>query len=121
MPLSILVVDFSQAVRDSFEILGKAKGYDVMSAATARLGLECAMVDHPDVVVASCKLPDMPGVELVRLIKSRAAPPPLVFTYTGAHLLRDAALQAGADAFVLKPHVEELLVLLEQRAARTAG
>lgn len=61
-----------------------------------------------DVVVLDFGLPDLDGVHVIRA--ARACPAvPAVVVFTGYHRLKDDAEEAGCDAFILKPDVDELL------------
>jgi DNA-binding response OmpR family regulator len=61
---------------------------------------------RPNVVVLDLGLPDTAGADVVRRIREQGEARIVVFS--AWHRLRDAALAAGADAFVLKPDVDTL-------------
>jgi two-component system, NtrC family, response regulator HydG len=71
-----------------------------------------------DVVVTDLKMPGMPGMEVLRLVKSRS-PDTEVVVMTGYGTVESAvdAMKAGAYEYILKPFPNETVVLLLSRIA----
>jgi DNA-binding response OmpR family regulator len=81
-------------------------GYDVMKAGTLEEARELALKRKPDVVVLDCRLPDGDGLELAASWRNHATMktvPIIVLTAFSARQDLEAALLAGADAFLVKP------------------
>jgi CheY-like chemotaxis protein len=86
-----------------------------------QLGLDLAGEHHPDLVLLDLHLPDMPGQEVLRRLRSNpklAEIPVVVLSADARPSLIEQLLQQGARAFLTKPlDVRELLGLLDDVAA----
>jgi DNA-binding response OmpR family regulator len=81
-------------------------GHEVMDAGTLADARRLAAERKPDVVVLDCRLPDGDGLELARAWRSDPTMknvPIIVLTAFSARQDVEAALLAGADAFLVKP------------------
>jgi two-component system cell cycle response regulator len=102
----ILIADTSSASRILLRARLTEARYTVTVAATGAEVMAALRVDRPDLLIADERLPDLDGVTLQR--KLRADPalarlPVILLTKTGADAARIAALEAGADEFLVKP------------------
>ena len=79
------------------------EGHDVESAATAMEGLELAMKGQPELVILDLGLPDLDGIELLRMIRAVSQVPVIVATARGADDMVIKTLDAGADDYLVKP------------------
>jgi DNA-binding NarL/FixJ family response regulator len=118
-PTRVLIVDDSAHAREGlrallrtwseFEIAGEAAN----ALDALRLVAECL----PDVVLMDLQMPGLDGVQATRLIKQQW-PAVTVVVLTMYVTEQNAALAAGADAFVLKEAApERLLAALGMRSA----
>ncbi|MFL6239546.1 MAG: ATPase, T2SS/T4P/T4SS family [Actinomycetes bacterium] len=85
---------------------------DVDAVTTASAALHRVSEKDYDVAVIDQGLPDLSGIELIRLLRSEvgtALLPLLLFTGQDGDDLEDTARNAGADDFVIKPADPELL------------
>lgn len=113
-PLVVLIED-DEGLRDALSLVLRARGYRVAAAASAGEATGLLEADAPDAVVADLGLPDSSGPRLVAALRS-AAPGARLVVLTGqeGESLRRGCLDAGADAFVVKPTgAAELAALLE--------
>jgi DNA-binding response OmpR family regulator len=97
----VLIVDDEPHLRLLYEMELKRAGFDTMSAANAKQGLECMSAAHPDLVVLDILMPDMDGVETLQRIRDcdRAIP---VVVNTAYGNYRKNYLTWVADAWVTK-------------------
>ena len=79
------------------------EGHDVESAATAMEGLELAMKGQPELVILDLGLPDLDGIELLRMIRAVSQVHVIVITARGADDVVIKTLDAGADDYLVKP------------------
>jgi DNA-binding NtrC family response regulator len=94
--------------------------YILVSACTARQGIDAAAREHPDVILLDITLPDMDGIQVLRHISAQALPPPVVMlTAMGAPRVVKEAILAGACDYVVKPY--ELAELLGALRTAVAG
>jgi CheY-like chemotaxis protein len=103
----ILVVDDDPDGRElAGEALGQA-GARVVTAASALEAIATAETEAPDVIVAEIGMPLVNGYELAQRLRRdpRTAAIPLVaLTAYGGAEAREAALQAGFQACMMKPY-----------------
>ena len=96
------------------------RGYDVSVAHDGRSAVEfCDKVDY-DVVVMDIMMPNLNGVEALKVLK-QADPSPEVIMLTGNATLQTAidAMKAGAYDYLTKPcKIEELDVLIRKASER---
>lgn len=102
----ILIADTSSASRILLRARLATARYAVSMAATGPEVMEALRRDRPDLLIADEALPGLGGVALLRAI--RAEPelsrlPVILLTETGEDAARIAALEAGADEFLVKP------------------
>lgn len=91
----------------------KHVGYEVVHAGTLAEAEQLARSRTPSIVVLDCRLPDGDGLELAqrwRKDPAMRAVPIIVLTAFSARQDVEAALLAGADAFLVKPASSEALL-----------
>ena len=80
----ILVIDNDvQTTKTVNEYLDQSKfNFEVLSAASAHLALEISNTVKPDIILANCEMPDMPGADLMQELKSntRTSDIPVILT-----------------------------------------
>ncbi|WP_155375760.1 response regulator transcription factor [Catellatospora vulcania] len=125
--VAVLVIEDDDRIRLSLTLALEDEGYTVSSAATAEEGLVRQRREPADTVLVDLMLPGIDGFECIRELR-RADDVPIVVVSA-----RDdthdivAALEAGADDYVVKPiAVKELTARLRAlrrraRAATAAG
>lgn len=99
---SILVVEDDPAIRSSLlRGLGE-HGHAVASAPTGLAGVQAVVDGGPDVVLLDLGLPDVDGLDVLRMVRAVSQVPVIVVTARdGADVVR--ALDTGADDYVIKP------------------
>ena len=101
--LTVLVIDDEIQIRRLLRITLEAAGITVVEADTGRIGLEEAARSHPDAVVLDLGLPDMGGLEVLKLLREWSKVPVLVLTVLAAEADKVSALDKGADDYLTKP------------------
>jgi two-component system, OmpR family, KDP operon response regulator KdpE len=109
-PAKILVVDDEPPIRKLLRMGLTAHGYDVLDASNGRIALEL-LAKKPQLVILDLGLPDIDGLELLRIIRHRQENLPIVvLSSRGDEAGKVAALDLGADDYVTKPFgMDELL------------
>lgn len=79
------------------------QGHDVESAPSGMEGLEMTIKGKPDLVLLDLGLPDLDGIELLRMIRAVSQVPVIVITARGADDVVVSTLNAGADDYLVKP------------------
>jgi CheY-like chemotaxis protein len=106
----ILVVERNPVVQRLERFFLEQAGYAVEFAADGKSALERARELRPNIVVTEIMVPVLDGLSLCRILKSEPATAHarvLIFSHLHAE---DRAREVGADAFLLKPFSEELLI-----------
>lgn len=111
----VLCVDDNEDTSFMLRTLLGATGYEVETAAGVAEALERARDESFDLFVIDNRYPDGTGAELCRALR-QARPATGVIFYTGAAYAADRqqGLAAGADAYIVKPAITELLDAVEQ-------
>ncbi len=118
MKKTILLVDDEEGIRKVLGITLSDKGYKVVTAENGREALQIFRKVRPSVVITDIKMPEMDGIELLRLIKQED-PDTEVIMITG-HGDLDLAIKSvkyEATDFVTKPINDEILEIALKRAA----
>ena len=109
-PLKILVIDDEPPIRKLLRMGLSTQGYQTIDAPNAKAALDL-MAEKPDLVILDLGLPDMQGLELLRMIRARNESVPIVvLSSRGDEAGKVQALDLGADDYVTKPFgMDELL------------
>jgi PAS domain S-box-containing protein len=125
----ILVVDDNEPGRYASGRVLRQAGFEITEAGTGGDALKRAAQDHPDLVLLDVRLPDIPGVEVCRRIKTSPDIGSTLVLQMSASAMdansRVAALEGGADAYITSPVDPAVLVatvrsLLRIRTAEQA-
>jgi two-component system, cell cycle response regulator len=114
----ILIADTSSASRILLQARLSEARYAVTMAATGAEVMAALRRDRPDLLIADERLPDLDGVTLLRQIRADPALarlPVILLTETGDDAARIAALEAGADEFLVKP-VDSIALMARVRS-----
>jgi len=107
-----LVVDDSKVIRKVARHILETLDFDVAEAGDGREALEHCQNTPPDVVLLDWNMPVMSGMEFLRALGQTQLShrPKVVFctTENGLAHIR-AAIEAGADEYVMKPFDRETL------------
>jgi two-component system chemotaxis response regulator CheY len=109
---SCLVVDDSKVIRKVARHILETLNFCVDEAEDGREALSRCQAQMPDVVLLDWNMPVMGGIEFLRTLRQGdyAIQPKVVFCTTendAAHIR--AAIDAGADEYVMKPFDRETL------------
>src|ERR1700687_2840378 len=109
-PLKVLVIDDEPPIRKLLRMGLSTQGYEILEAPNARTSLQL-LAQNPDLVILDLGLPDIQGLELLRMIRARNESVPIVvLSSRGDEAGKVQALDFGADDYVTKPlGMEELL------------
>lgn len=113
----ILVVDDDDTIRTTMKAILQDEGYIVDLASTGKEAIQKSQENNYNVALLDIRLPDMEGVELLKLLKD-GVPRTRKIMVTGYPSLQNAisALNKNADAYLLKPvDVEKLLNTVKQQ------
>ncbi|HVF19091.1 MAG TPA: ATPase, T2SS/T4P/T4SS family [Mycobacteriales bacterium] len=101
----VVIVDDDASVR-AFAMAALVDVADVIEAATAQEGLRICAVEKVDAAIIDLQLPDLSGIEIIRLLRADASTtllPLLLMTGSSDMAMLDEARRAGVDDVVAKP------------------
>jgi DNA-binding NtrC family response regulator len=113
----ILVVDDDENIRNTMKTILEDEGYIVDSAATGSEAVQKTQKSAYNIALLDIRLPDMEGVELLKLIKD-TVPRTRKIMVTGYPSMQNAiaALNKNADAYLIKPiDIENLLNIVKEQ------
>jgi len=115
------VIDDDEAMRQSLAFLLDTAGLSPLTYESAPQFLEALDSAPAGVIVTDIRMPEMTGLELVRRLKAKGAPHPVIMiTGHGDVPLAVEAMKAGVVDFLEKPFDDESL-LSAIRAAQNIG
>jgi len=125
---TILVVDDSPTIRRMVRTaLGSLSDITFAEAGSGLQAIETLAVQPVRAMVLDLNMPDMHGLDVLRFLRSHEQYrelPVMILTTRGDDTTRDAAIEAGASAYMTKPFsptalassVRELIAGANQRA-----
>ncbi len=125
-PRHAVVIEDDPQIRRFLRTVLPSEGFEVFEAETGERGLVEAATRKPDVVILDLGLPDLDGVEVIRRLREWSRVPIVVLSARTREQEKIAALDAGADDYLVKPFgvgelTARLRVALRHGAARAGG
>jgi two-component system, OmpR family, KDP operon response regulator KdpE len=118
---TILVVDDEPQIRRVMRSTLSSIGYVITEAMTGEEGVEAVRKQKPDLVLLDMNMPGIGGLEACKEIRRASDAPIIMLTVRNAERDKVAALDAGADDYVVKPFgIEELLARIRSALRRYA-
>jgi len=116
-PIRILVVDDDPGVRYTLREILSSEGLEIEEAADGAAALTAFEARPAPLVVTDLRMPGVDGMELLRRLAARAAPPRVVvITAHGSERQAVEAMKAGAYDYFRKPFENEELLAVVRRA-----
>jgi two-component system chemotaxis response regulator CheY len=126
---TMLIVDDSPTIRRMVRASLGSLSLDFAEASSGLDAIETLAVREVDGLILDLNMPDMHGLDVLRFVRSHGRyglVPVLVLTTRGDAESREAAMKAGASAYMTKPFsppalaaaVTELLANVDVRPAR---
>lgn len=118
---TVLVVDDEAKIRELVGAYLRREGHHVLLADSGLAALQLAERLRPDLLVLDLGLPDLPGEELLRLLRRFSEVPVIMLTARASEGDRVAGLRSGADDYVTKPFSPRELVARVEAVLRRSG
>lgn len=113
MPKTCLIVDDSKVIRKVARHMAESLDFVVEEAADGLAALSACARAMPDVILLDWNMPGLNGLDVLRAVRGDDAGrlPRIIFctTENGAVQIR-AALDSGADEYIMKPFDRETLL-----------
>lgn len=113
----ILYLEDDEDSRELVCMILTSEGYESICTASSEDALELAEAQRFDVYLLDCWMPGLSGIEVCKRIREFDARTPIVFHSAAAYQSDiDAAIEAGAQGYIIKPSTPEEII----RALRLA-
>lgn len=106
---NVLIIEDDATIRTAVIRALTARGHSTMSSPTALDGLQSIVSQPPDVVLLDLGLPDLDGQALLAMIRAVSTVPVIVVSARDDGRQIIAALDAGADDYLVKPYASDQL------------
>jgi CheY-like chemotaxis protein len=123
MSARILIIEDNEAAMDLMVYLLHTSGYRTFSAENGAEGLRLAKQELPDLIVCDINLPEMDGLEVLRLLKENSGARSIPIVAVTALAIvgdRERLLRAGFDGYISKPIDPEIFVAQMEALLRSA-
>jgi two-component system, OmpR family, KDP operon response regulator KdpE len=99
----LLLIEDDPTIRTPLVRALKERDHAVASVSTAMEGVQTALTERPDLVVLDLGLPDLDGLEVLRMLRAVSQVPVIVATARDDEGEIVRVLDAGADDYLVKP------------------
>ena len=118
---SVLVVEDEPALAETMQYSLEREGFRVRVAADGNAALERFRSQHPSLVLLDLMLPELGGLDLLRIMRGESTAPIIIVTAKDSEADKVAGLELGADDYVTKPFSMRELVSRVRAQLRRAG
>ncbi len=108
--MKILVIDDDPAMTDLLKLLLAPAAAEVIAANSGPDGIRLANDSKPDVITLDLMMPDINGWQVCKAIRKVSSIPILILSALDSPGLVAAALDAGADDYLIKPVPSSVLL-----------
>jgi two-component system KDP operon response regulator KdpE len=117
---TILVVDDEPQIRRVLRATLSSNGYEVIEAQSGQEAIEMVVTERPELILLDVNMPGMNGLEACNKIRMSFDGPLIMVTVRDRERDKIAALDAGADDYVVKPFaIGELLARIRSALRRS--
>lgn len=113
MSHTCLIVDDSRVIRKVARRILEAHGYEVAEVENGEQALRACQTNLPHCILLDWNMPVMNGLDFLKRLRAEFGPdnPAVVFCTTENEMEAiAAAIEAGAQEYIMKPFDEEILV-----------
>jgi len=120
---NVMVVEDNEKNRKLMRVVLKAKGYNIIEAATGEEALNLLKNQKPDIILMDIQLPGIDGLTLIKQIKASVVTKDIPIIAVTAYAMKgdeQKILDTGCDAYVSKPiNTQELPLIVEKYIKKT--
>jgi two-component system, OmpR family, KDP operon response regulator KdpE len=121
MRASVLVVDDDSQVAKLASTILSSRGYETRTASDAVSAVDSIAARCPTLVLTDLEMPGMSGIELCRRVRETSNVPLIIMSGNADCASEVAALDSGADDYLVKPLVSDRLLARVRVALRRSG
>ncbi len=108
--MKILVIDDDPNMTELLKLLLEPASSAILTANSGPEGIHLAKTQHPDMITLDLMMPDMSGWQVCKVVREFSKVPILILSALDSPGLVAAALDAGADDYLIKPVTSNVLV-----------
>ena len=120
----ILLIEDDAVLRENTAELLELLGYQVITAANGKIGVEKAIYQYPHVIVCDIMMPELNGYDVLDALSNNEQTKYIPFIFLSAKTERldvRKGMNMGADDYITKPfNEEELVSAIESRLAKAS-
>lgn len=109
--MKVLIIDDDANIAEIWTIVLKQNGFEVLSAANGRSGIDQAKNQKPDFILIDQIMPDMKGNDVLKILKedptTNMIPMAIASNYSDTQLMQES-IQQGALDYILKYQIEPI-------------
>lgn len=121
MSARILLVEDEPSISTPLSFLLEKEGFEVTVAQDGQAAVKAFEPQLFDLVLLDLMLPNMPGTEVCRIIRSKANTPIVMLTAKDSEIDIVVGLELGADDYVTKPYSTRELLARMRAVLRRKG
>jgi DNA-binding response OmpR family regulator len=108
--MKILVIDDDSAMTDLLKVLLASTGAQILVALSGQDGLEQIAKHNPDIIILDLMMPEVDGWQICHQVRASSKTPILILSALDNPGTVAAALDAGADDYLIKPVTSGVLI-----------
>lgn len=108
--IKILVIDDDPAMTDLLKLLLRQTGAEIRTVNDGRSGINMTKTFSPQIIILDLMMPEMDGWQVCKEIRTFNDVPILILSALDSPGLVAAALDAGADDYLIKPVTSSVLI-----------
>lgn len=101
--VTVILIEDEKHIRRFVRAALEIEGMRIVEAGTGREGLAIAATSPPDLMIVDLGLPDIDGIEVIRMLRDWSSVPVIVLSARSREEDKVEALNAGADDYITKP------------------
>ena len=121
----ILLIEDDKSFRDKLDQLLGLSGYEVLSCANGKTGIETALKEIPQFIICDVKMPDIDGYGVIHILSNhpKTSGIPFIFLSGNADYVNQRkGMSLGADDYLVKPFdSNDLLNTIRLRLDKNEG
>ena len=118
--LKILVIDDDIAMTDLLKLLLRPTGAEIHTTNDGKTGIASVKSFSPHIIILDLMMPEMDGWQVCKQIRTFSDTPILILSALDSPGLVAAALDSGADDYLIKPVTSGVLVAYINKLVRRA-
>jgi len=121
--MRVLLIEDDRATAQSIELMLKSDSFNVYTTDLGEEGIELGKLYDYDIALLDLNLPDMPGLNVLRKLRTSKVKTPIMII-SGLAGIEDKVkgLDLGADDYLIKPfHKDELVARIHAIVRRSKG